>query len=206
MAMTPARLSVKLELGRTPDFDPAVCVPIFHRWIQEKSLDELLIDVTDYRHVRNGPGLLLVGLEADYGVEDVDGRFGLRYTRKRGLPSALSGALLLAYRQAVKACSLLASDAALVGQLPSAHAGVEICFLDRLRYPNTPAAYPALLQEIVLFFVSIYGGSSVEARFAGGDARRPLVVRVDANPPDFDALAHRLDALATDRLTVLPTE
>ena len=35
-------------------------IPVFHKWIREQSIDELLIDVADYTHLPTGPNALLV--------------------------------------------------------------------------------------------------------------------------------------------------
>jgi hypothetical protein len=58
-------------------------IPVFHRWIQTRALDEVLIDVADYSHVHDGPGVLLICHEANYAIDVIDGRPGLVYARKR---------------------------------------------------------------------------------------------------------------------------
>ncbi|HEV8246140.1 MAG TPA: hypothetical protein VGP93_10250, partial [Polyangiaceae bacterium] len=57
-------------------------VPVFHRFIRDHVLDELLIDVADYAHVHHGPGVVLVGHAADYYMDQGEGRLGLLYSRK----------------------------------------------------------------------------------------------------------------------------
>ena len=37
----------------------------FHGWVAEQSMDEMMIDVADYRHVPNGPSVVMVGLKVD---------------------------------------------------------------------------------------------------------------------------------------------
>src|SRR5260370_24044056 len=71
--------SDSLDHGR--DLDPVI--PVFHSWIQQQAFDELLLDVADYRHVEGGPGILLIGHEADYSLDNTDNRLGVRYNRKR---------------------------------------------------------------------------------------------------------------------------
>ncbi len=42
-------------------------IPLFHRWIQEQAIDgHLLIDVHDYSHIQQGPGILLVGARRQF--------------------------------------------------------------------------------------------------------------------------------------------
>src|ERR1700689_1480437 len=54
------------------DLEPLI--PIFHSWIEGKIFEELLLDVADYRHVPEGPGVVLIGLQADYGGDKTVGR------------------------------------------------------------------------------------------------------------------------------------
>jgi hypothetical protein len=72
---TPQRVAAKFLLT-----DPTVPVQLepfigtFHRFIQQGVLDGLLVDVADYSHVPNGPGIVLIGHDVDYGLDLVGGR------------------------------------------------------------------------------------------------------------------------------------
>lgn len=61
-------------------------IPVFHTWIQEQALPGVLIDVADYSHMHQGPGVLLMGHEEIYSVDEAFGEQGLLYVRKRGAP------------------------------------------------------------------------------------------------------------------------
>lgn len=68
--MNPHRLVVRFRLASPPaDLSPAI--DVFHRCIQRGLVEGLVLDVADYRHVPDGPGVLLVGHDVDYGVNDV---------------------------------------------------------------------------------------------------------------------------------------
>src|SRR2546422_8521467 len=59
-------------------------IPVFHGWIQRQALPgHLLIDVHDYSHVHQGPGILLVAHEANLSIDEAEGRRGLVYIRKQ---------------------------------------------------------------------------------------------------------------------------
>ena len=62
MAMELQHINVKIYVEGDLPVDPAEFITVFHQWVKDKVLDELLIDVADYRHVPAGPGVLLVGL------------------------------------------------------------------------------------------------------------------------------------------------
>ena len=68
--------------------DLAAAIPVFHRWIQQQALPGLLLDVADYRHVPEGPGVVLVAHEAIYGLDQGGGRLGLLYNRRTRLDAA----------------------------------------------------------------------------------------------------------------------
>ncbi|MCS7047943.1 MAG: hypothetical protein NZ483_01440, partial [Verrucomicrobiae bacterium] len=71
-------------------------IPVFHGWIQRQALPgHLLIDVHDYSHVYQGPGILLVAHEANISIDQSEGRPGLLYLRKRApvpLPEIVAAA------------------------------------------------------------------------------------------------------------------
>ena len=86
--MLSERLQLKLFVDPAPHFEIEALIPAFHGWIREKRLAELVIDVVDYSHVTNGPGVVLVGHASDFYFGDLDGAYGLMYSRKRGGPGA----------------------------------------------------------------------------------------------------------------------
>lgn len=65
--MNPARLTVRFPAREVPD-DLAPAIETFHRFIQRGLVEGLVLDVADYRHVPQGPGVLLVGHDVDYAV------------------------------------------------------------------------------------------------------------------------------------------
>src|SRR5436305_4050696 len=82
------RLDVEL-FAESGSFEPAEFVPIFHRWIQNQSIDwHLLIDVADYAHVPAGPGTLVVAAEANIHMDRGENRLGLLYVRKLPIAGA----------------------------------------------------------------------------------------------------------------------
>jgi hypothetical protein len=86
--MTTHKFGVKFFFANQRDRDLTEFIPVFHGWIQRQALPgHLLIDVHDYSHVFHGPGILLVGHEANLSIDEAEGRRGLAYIRKQ--PAAL---------------------------------------------------------------------------------------------------------------------
>jgi hypothetical protein len=85
--------------------------PIFHRWIQENRIpDHLLIDVADYRHVPDGPGIVLIAHEAHIALDGERGPLGLLYSRKRDPAGELGDKLDEAFAAALTAARALEDD------------------------------------------------------------------------------------------------
>ena len=42
---------------------------VFHAWIQKGAVEGLLLDVADYQHIQDGPGMILIGDQVDYAFD-----------------------------------------------------------------------------------------------------------------------------------------
>jgi hypothetical protein len=168
--------SEAVDHGR--DLDPVI--PVFHNWIQEQSFDELLLDVADYRHVQGGPGILLIGHEADYSVDNTDNRLGVRYNRKAVLDGDNQERLAQAGVAALVAALRLQEDTRLNGKFYFNGHDIEIFVNDRLLAPNNEATREALSAEFQAFSERLFGGSEFALSF-GDDPRRLLGVSLKAS-------------------------
>jgi len=176
--MIVSRLQIKFFAADPVDL--AVFNGIFQRWIQQKKLDGLLIDVADYRHVFQGPGVILIGHEADYGMDMGAGRLGLLYTRKRHHDTDLQQQLRSSFHLALAACHALEGEPELLGKLKFRADEVEIRFADRLRLPNTPDALEKVRGDLNAALAEIYGGAPFSFAAASDDPRQVFTVRVTA--------------------------
>ena len=77
-------------MAETGEIELEKLVPVFHQWIREKKIpDELLIDVADYAHVPQGPGVVLIDQEqaaADKGKAHSEGLLDKGISRKKVTP------------------------------------------------------------------------------------------------------------------------
>ncbi len=174
MQTVPKRLAVKLNLAQSPRLQPADIVPIFQRWIQQRTVPGMLIDVIDYKHVPEGPGIVLVADEADYAWDMGAGQVGLRYIRKRALPDSFADALRLCFERAVLAARQLEREAP--GAVVFDFAAAEISFLDRLAYPNE-AGVAASAQSALSELLPGLLGADVTLSRLHDDARYLLAFR-----------------------------
>ena len=174
MTSVPKRLAVKFSLAREPQLQPADLVPIFQRWIQQKTVPGMLIDVIDYKHVPEGPGIVLVADEADYAWDLGAGTVGLRYIRKRALPDSLADALRLCFEHAETAARQLESEAP--GDVVFDFSAAEIAFFDRLAFPNDDAAAESTQAALSEILPGVLGADVTLSRQID-DARYPLTIR-----------------------------
>ncbi len=169
----PQRLTVKRFLERPKTLERVAVVPVFHRWIQEQATPELLIDVADYRHIANGPGVILVGYQADYGLEQTEGRPGLLYRRKRDFPPTLLESLQQAFRHLAQAEQRLSQDLDLVFRPQE----LELALVDRLRYPNTSAAADTVAPSVVQAAQAVFDAPA-QVRRVDNDPREALAFHI----------------------------
>ena len=174
--MTPHRIHVKYFVKEPEAVDLPALIPVFHRWIQERRVDELLIDVADYKHVHDGPGIMLIGHEADYALDLSRGRPGLLYSRKRALSGDLREALRTVLRQALHGCYLLETDPALGFTFRTDE--VEVAFLDRLHVPNQSASLAQVRDDLEAALAVLYGEAVVHLDWIDEDPRQPFAVHV----------------------------
>ncbi len=174
------RIGTKLFLAEGVEVEAADFVPVFQRWIQQKQLPGLLIDVADYSHAHHGPGIMLIGNEGDLSLDFAEGRPGLLYMRKREHAPRLSEGLALCARQCLLAADMLQREQ----DLPGVHFALDetqALLVDRLRAPNTEEAFAALRGELAIFGYRLYGDASLSQ--VSQDPRANLCVSVSASEP-----------------------
>lgn len=188
-------INVKLLLENAHELDLDAVVNVFHTWIQDQPFDELLLDVADYRHVHHGPGIVLIGHEADYALDNTDGRLGIRYNRKTALEGSNGERLAQSLAGALTAAQRLQEDARLNGKCKFNGRDIEIFVNDRLLAPNSPETRTALEPDLRCFLDSWFGGASYTLKFETSHRRVfGAVVRAD-QPLTVSNLLANLGAL-----------
>lgn len=173
-------INVKLLVKDANGVDLELLVPIFHSWIQDKIFEERLLDVADYRHVHDGPGVILIGLEGDYSVDNANGLLGVRYNRKARLNGSNRDRLNQAARSALGACQRLESEPSLRGKLRFDGQNLEVFINDRLLTPKDGATRAAAQGDFQAFFAQLFGGADYSLSYAD-DPRRLFGVSAKAS-------------------------
>lgn len=160
------KLQVKLFAAADPGVDLEAYIPIFHAWVKHHSLPELLIDVANYAHVPDGPGIALIGHGTDYFVDTSKGRLGLLHSRKRSAPPAAER-VADAFRRALHAAMLLEQEPALGGRLRFGTGEILFRINDRLAAPATDATFAAVKPELDAFCGQLFAGGRFETTRVG---------------------------------------
>jgi hypothetical protein len=196
--MDTVKYELKLFLDDAADVELEEFIPVFHDWIQTQQLAELLIDVADYRHVPQGPGIVLVAHDAHYVMDLTDARLGLLYSRRRETyPSrcaiqSVEDRLRSVWHCALTACQRLEAHPVLHGRLQFRGNELLLRCNDRLRAPNTTAAYDELYQYLEPFLATLYPGQRVAVAHIREDTSRLTVAIKVPALLDVDTLLTRL--------------
>lgn len=185
------KLNVKLFVKEPKALVLEAVVPVFYAWIRDKKLDETMIDVADYRHVPDGPGVVLVGHASDYYIDQGEGRVGLLYSRKRDAPADPDARLADAFRRALVACRMLENEPEL-GSLRFGTDNILFRVSDRLLAPNTPETHATLAPELERFCARLFAGDAFSIEPHGSPKQRFAVSISCAAAPALDTLIERL--------------
>lgn len=196
--MDTVKYELKLFLDDASGVELEEFIPVFHDWIQTQQLAELLIDVADYRHVPQGPGVVLIAHDAHYVMDLTDARLGLLYSRRREThPSrcalqSVEERLRSVWHCALTACQRLETHPLLYGRLQFRGNELLLRCNDRLRAPNTTAAYDELYQYLAPFLATLYRGQRVEVEHMRENTSRLTVAIKVPESLDSDTLLTRL--------------
>ena len=148
-------INIKFYLENPETVNLADYAAVFNTWIQTQRLEELLIDVADYLHVHNGPGIMLIGHEADYSLDNRAGRLGLLYNRKAPLGGTTPEKLAQAANAVLTAAQILEKE----NGLKFNGSEVQVIVNDRLLVPNTAETFATLETDLRAFFNRLFDGA-----------------------------------------------
>jgi hypothetical protein len=191
--MNVQHVNVKI-FAATSAIDLGDAIPVFHRWIQERLSEEMLVDVADYRHVPSGPGVILIGHQANYSLDCAANRLGLLYNRKVALEGGTQDKLLQAFYAALVACRRLEDEPPFRGRLRFDAGRCEVIVNDRLLAPNTDETWDLLRPELERFFSGLLGAGAFNLERIGEPRERFGVAVRSRAPLDVRSLLESFQA------------
>ncbi len=162
--------------------DAALFVPIFHDWIREGVLDLVMLDVADYAHAPDSPGIMLVCHEVSFSLDRTDGRFGLLAQRRIPIEGTPADAIAATISHVLEVGVRLERDPRVAGRLKLEPSTLRIEANDRLLAPNSEAGYEQFAPFVREGVLAAYGGGE------------PAVGRIENDPRDRLSVAVKLDA------------
>jgi hypothetical protein len=140
-------LIIKIPVDGPLGLDPAKIVDVFHSWVARQLVPGvLLVDVAELLHVPNGPGVIAVGVEADFAFDHTGGIWGVLSRRKTTLGGSNPDRIAQAIASAAQ--TALRLQEAFPGALKLSQARFEIIVNDRGIAPNTAETYATAIPEI----------------------------------------------------------
>ena len=183
---------VNVKFPAAGSIDLTEAIPVFHRWIQEQALPGLLIDVADYRHVPEGPGVVLVAHEAIYGLDEGGGWLGLLYNRRTEHDADPAETAAHAFRAALTACRKLEQEPEFIDNLHFDASACEVVINDRALAPNDANTRARLLAVLGPLLDRLWGADSYTT-MPVGEARDRL--GITARCTDSHSVSSVLDRL-----------
>ncbi len=161
-----------LDLPATEKIDQSPLIPIFHRWIREATLPGLLIDVADYRHVPQGPGIMLIADHAHFAVDEGDDNIGLLCSVKRDAVGDAGKKVVTASDMLLQAAAALNKESDFPWNFTLQKLQVKV--MDRL-FVTTQAEAAEFAQLAASSLQEAYGSTvgSATAEALGFDGRSP---------------------------------
>ena len=191
------QVNVKLFVKDAEKVDLQAVVPVFHGWIQSQGQDKLLLDVADYRHVSSGPGVVLIGHDGNYSLDNTGGRLGVRYNRKTVFEGTNQDRLVQATLAALQTCRRLETEPSLNGRIKFDGREIEVFINDRLLAPNAPETCMLAEPEFRSFFSALFGTNAYAISYPQ-DPRTLFSVHVRSHQTfETAALLDNLSSLAT---------
>jgi hypothetical protein len=173
------RLNVKFHLDAPAGFDSDPLLAVFSRWRLEQG--EELIDLADYMHVPEGPGVLLVGHRYHFGIDFGGGQPGVFYSSRKGLSGPPAQRLRGVLRACLEKAKRLFSEPEVPKGLKLRPERLEVVLNDRVVAPNDDATDSVWRPAVAEVLDALYGKGAYELERAGGAGER-LSYRACARP------------------------
>jgi hypothetical protein len=184
-------LVIKIPVDGPLGLDPAKSVDVFHQWVARQVMPGvLLIDVAELLHVPNGPGVIAVGVEADFALDHTGGSWGVLYRRKTILGGANQDRILQAIASAAQ--TALRLQEAFPRALNLSRTEFDLIVNDRGIAPNMAETYAAATPEIEAGLRAALGHGDFKLTRHDHERRQRFGVTVNSAAPFDLAVLARL--------------
>ena len=187
------RLQIRIGSDAAPTLSLDSFITIFGRWRKQEGHPAEWVDMADYAHVSQGPGIMLIGQRCNFSFDMGGPGPGILYAAKKGLTGSHPARILSAIEWCLALSNLLVAEEEFPPGVRLRTDSLELRFNDRLETPNTAATDEQLQPAI---------RQALDALFGQGDYR--LVPQTDRNQMcGFSVQASKAEPLSAllDRLS-----
>ncbi len=175
-------VNVKFFIKNADAIKMSDAIGVFQKWIQEDKIDDLLIDVADYAQVPEGPGIVLVGHNTLYSLDNNEGRLGVLVNRRTVAEGSNQELVKKEIGKARVICQMLQAEAVFKGKLEFADNELQIIVNDRRLAPNTDETLAALKPDLEAALAETLGAATYSFE-RNQDPRSRFVVNVKSDKP-----------------------
>ena len=136
---------------------------------------QVFVDIADYKHVPEGPVILLVGVNADVGYDSHGGELGLSYNQKQIIEGTNQQKLKSTFSSLISIYSKMHEYSGF--STPPVVDLSKITFIlnDRALAPNSEKIFESVSGDIKSFFTELLGEDSFQVKHAGSEKERLTV-------------------------------
>jgi len=188
------RIDVKLlaEAPANLPLDPFLA--IFGRWRREEDESDW-IDLADYAHMVQGAGIMLIGKQGSFSVNEDAPGIGLLYSGRKDFQGPSQKRVAEAFRRCLRLTKPLLSEPEYPKELRPLPGAWEIFINDRLNFPNNDETDKLLRGPIKAAMDALFGAGAYSME-RDNDPQRRYAFSVRANNGDLDALLEKATATA----------
>ena len=166
------KFGVKLFFNTNGSINSKDFIPVFHSWIQDNIFDDhLLIDVADYSHILDGPGVMLISHEGHFSLDQEGLQPGFMYMRKTEIAGSFTERFNMVLSTVIKAANRL-SDNNISKQVDFKPNSLRFIANDRLYAENTVDNQDLYKQKIQKSLEGKYPGIQLKLRDYSDDNER----------------------------------
>lgn len=169
------QFDIRIASKTSKGVDTEAFMGVLQRWIQQRTIPGVLIDVADYGHIHHGHGTILIAHEYNLSVDYADGNLSLLLRVKRPAEPTLAARIEAALRLALQACHLLEKEPEFAGKLTFDPSAFTFTANDRLLAPNTDATYAALKPAVEAAAKAVFGAPGAIEPVIADKRERPTL-------------------------------
>ncbi len=180
----------KLHLDNPAEAEPDEFFKVLNDWIP--GAPEVFVDVADYKHVQDGPVVILVGHYVNYSLDHTGRRLGLLYDYKQPMDGGNADKLRSTLIGALRVAKRLQDEKGFT-HAPRFQAG-DLRFIvnSRALAPNTPQTLAAIKPDLLAVLEKAFGAGGFTFEHLTDARQRFMVDIVATGSPTLESVLQRL--------------